>query len=405
MNHKYSKLKKWVVSNGGTVHPSLRLKETEYGNALYATDDINGGDVLLKVPENLRINSDKFKDIPNINHASFSEVDKDCLTIISLLYNTFILKETSFFRPYINLLPTFDSYSYHPLVQYNADTKKVWENINSNITARIEILISQYEHFKKLIRESKIFPENTITDDNIKWGYLSLKTRQWKNHGFVPVADLMQHSNRSDMLLSVVDNVGCMTTNSKVSKGDLLYDNYGLFDDFQIFCSFGFVEGDLKSISNGTDTSVRMIRIDLNSSVDMTKALGRFKHFELEKYKELQKSWFLTNIGLCQSLLEYLRIAAITDNDIKLINFNTKYYETLISLDNESKTYSWVKQLLITDDKYKEQLKKCIDICKNAKTDTIEYKIACLSIVHNIVIEKTDEILNSKWMSYINQKS
>jgi hypothetical protein len=407
MNHRFNKLKNWVTEHGGHVNPKIGIKTTgNAGRALYATANIEKDEIVIKIPDDLSINKNKLNTIPNIDPEKFISYETDSIIMIILLYHAFVLKNKSIYYTYIRMLPDLRSFDAHPFIQYNQETIKSWTKIGPKMVQVIEGLHDQYNKRRDEVKKSKIFTDDIVTEDNIKWAFLIIKTRQWKDHGLVPVADLMQHSNNSNMLLCFKDGFGMMTSNASITKDNLIYDNYGVFDDVSLFCTFGFIEGDLTAVVNGTDQCTRLVKVDLNATINTEKLIGRLKNNEMAQYKTQQSwNWFITNKGLCVSLLEYLRIAALSDSDIKILDFNIpKYYENVISLDNEARVFNWIRSLLISSDDeiHNKQMEFCREICKTYGIDTIEYKLACLYLIHENVTTTTNDILNKRWLNYVN---
>jgi hypothetical protein len=403
-------LKKWVINNGGYVNDKLSLTDTKYnGRAIISNDNITANEQLFKIPESVKINISKLTTLPTYKSESFYKENminnQYTFLVAFLLYHYFILKQDSFFYPYISLLPKPADFADHPINKM--DSIKVLDKLNRKIKPTIEGLINHLNIIHGELLKSDLLPINLITTENIKWAYLVFRTRQWANQGLVPIADLLQHSNKSELLLTIDNetNSGIMTTKTDINKNNIIYDNYGIYDDTVLLCNFGFIDnnGELNKILNDNIDHTYMLKVDFEAKIDDSKFIGRLKDREMKLYRE-NKTFFITNKGLCISLLNYLRIGAISETDLKLINIDSAYYENVISLENEARVITWIKTIIknqFYEGNADEHSKYCKKICKKHNSDSIEYKMAVLNLIYIDVIKKTLEMLDLKWATYI----
>ena len=407
---KFQALRKWVLDNGGTVNEKLGLKLISEGNrAVYATDTIQASEPVLKIPDIVCIGRNKIKSVPGIDKLTKEQLDEhasDTLCIVILMYNIFILGEKSFYYPFLNIVPSKEEFAYHPIYQYNAQRRDLWNKISSKVINYIDTHLKKidlcYNGVVDINKVINLFDEKILTYDNVKWCYMILRTRQWNDPGLVPIADLLQHSNVSNMLLyhDPKSEINIMTSKTAINKNDLIYDNYGIYDDTSLFSGFGFIEGkpelDLK------EDVMRIVKLTINTTVDTNKVLGRFKSQELERYFAAHKNFFASNKGLCTWLIEYLRIAALSESDMKLIAIESTFYDKMISMDNEAKVYSWILSVLATyDDVNEKHLGFCKNICETYDANSIEYQMAKLNIIYVDTVKKTIELVVERWNSFI----
>jgi len=397
---KFIQLKKWIIENGGTVNDKITIRTNDqYNRSIYSTDKIGKGEVIINIPKNICISMDKFSTIPGSEKIDISNINFNIILSMVLLYH-WSLKEKSFFYPYINLLPSLESFAYHPVYKFTENNG--WDKISSKITKLIEnhhkMIEIIYNKITEINQSHTIFRKNIVKYENIKWCYLILISRQWNNTGLVPLADLFQHSSKSTMLLQTLNENNTMTIGEDVDTGIEIFDNYALYDDVLILTSFGFID------NNEDENYNRYVKILFNKNLNKVEtSLDRFKNSELDKYMSTTRIFYMTNNGIQNYLLEYLRIFFLDENDIKIINMNEAYYTKMISLNNESRVFSGIFEL-IKNNKYindQTHYDTCMDICKNHFPDEIEYKLAKVTLMSHNVLKATSNILIYKWNSYL----
>ena len=239
LDEKYQLLKKWILDNNGFINEKLDFTYINNENRyIVSNNDINPEELLFSIPDKLCINNKLINDIPNINNINIDNLDINSIMILILKYH-FSLGENSFYYPYLNLLPSYEDYNYHPLYKYNDELGKKWRTISNKIVDMIEsqirIIDKIFDNFTKL--------GINITYQEVKYYYMIIITRQWTNVGLVPFADLLQHSNSSNLLLNTNNNSHYIKNNNNgIMKNQIIYDNYGLYDDNILFTNFGFVD-------------------------------------------------------------------------------------------------------------------------------------------------------------------
>lgn len=396
LQEQYNNLVKWITDNGGYVNPKINLvKHDKFNRVIVAIEDIDEKEQIVKIPQKCCIGYD------NIDKLNIKIQLNNTTKIILALLLELPLKDKSFYFPYIRLLPTLNEFEYHPIYKFDENNKKIWNKYSEHITSLIEQhhknIQTIYDELKKLNEEYKFL--DTLTYNNVKWGYLCSISRQWNNSGFVPIADLLQHSCTSNMLLSPVkeeNNINnVLQTDKKLTKSSIVYDNYGIFDDTLQYISFGFIE-------NPDDNNLqRFVKFILNYTLDNSTSVNSFKKVEIDKYMATQKILCLTNVGIQNYLLEYLRIFSIDEQDMRIIDFSKKYYENIISLNNESRVSSVLIKLIKDNNLLlpKDRMIYIKSQLRNAKLSpySVSYNICKLSLIRHQIAENAINILISNW--------
>lgn len=388
VNDKFELLREWITSNGGFINDKVSLKKLDiHNNAIVASDIIKTDEEIISIPQSLCIDVNKFTDITGLEDNNY-DLNFKMLVMLSIEMKK---KEESFFFPYINLLPDYKSFSYHPIFKFNNTVAPKWKQISESVTQLIETQIQTIEKYTKLYRELV----SDTDDDYIKWLYLLVITRQWNSSGLVPVADLFQHSNMSTMLLTPIDNSNKFTTKADIAKNDMIYDNYGVYDDIMLYTTFGFID---KIEDNELG---RFMKLTLNFNFDDSTFLNRLKQNELTLYMKQPKILYMTNLGIHNYVLEFMRIYCLNENDLKMINPSEQFYTKLISLENEARVYSTIMELIkkfklsIT----KNDFDKCSKILKEHRKNSVEYHMAKLILDRGNIINGTVRTILTKWMT------
>jgi len=384
MSEKIEILKKWITKNGGYINKKLYLVEFSKGNrGIFTSDLIEKNEKILYIPKEICISRKNIIDIPKCEHLNLTKYSNDFYSIIVLLFHLFILKEKSFFFPYLNLLPTFDDFSYHPLCHVK-EKEKEWNNISEYISSRLKNTYntaeSNIKNVKEICLEYDIIPNEFLTFENLFWCALILQTRQWGDTGLVPFADLLQHSNESGIFLS---GNGTMIANNEIKKNEPVYDNYGLLDDVGLFVNFGFVD-------KSTKNNIFIIQPQYN--IQINNMLNKIIKNEIDEFKN--NKFFISTNGISVNLIQFVRILCLNESDLLKMK-DIKYYENVISLDNEQKVNMNITNIfktLLGNDNPNEIIKLYLD------ENSLEHKIAYLNLKYKELLKLSIKIIVIQWI-------
>jgi len=376
IQQKFDLLKNWVKENGGIVNDKLGIRYTNPENReIYAIDKICIGEKILQIPNSCVINKSKLSILPNYNDIKdideIKNISEDIARIFILLYCKFVNLD-SFFKHYINILPL--SFDYHPINKFNLDRLETYNNISPIMTSRVKTNVDLFEKIYveiiKINEKVKILPDDILTKENIKWGYLIIRTRQWTS-GLCPIADLLQHSNSSLMLLKQIDEINSMESPIDIEQNNVIYDSYGIADDSVLFSTFGFLNKENPLFS-----------VDMGIKKKTDTPLDLFKNALIDKFLSSPKKLSIGQKSFSTELFNLFRIIVIDNNDMKLIDFSKNdFNNSIISLDNESKTISEMQNLIkLKIVELEKTTSFCNDILKFYNENTIEWDLAYLHI-------------------------
>ena len=314
INENYNNLCDWISKNGGWVNPKLTIEQTEkFGKSIITTSDIINEDIFI-VPKSICLNPKN----SGLNLDGIFEYRDQ--VIISLLKEC--QNPDTNWSPYIKLLPDLSSYLNHPLVVFYQNKLP---NLSSTIFNRVSEL---YQSFMKFFNDLKSYNDvNNLFGqmpnfNECIWAFLTVITRMWAGSGLVPFADLLQHSNNSNIALDLKDDNCKMTSKETIASGSVIYDNYLVQDDITLYVNFGFVEESETtnlSINFSFETRSPIIASVINS----------------ERQKLNEKKIFISTQGINSDMMSFLRLHILDHTDLKLVDLGEGFYNNIITLQNE----------------------------------------------------------------------
>jgi hypothetical protein len=319
---KYQNLCSWLNQNGSWVNPKMEIRsEGENGNGIWTREAITNED-LFNISNNCLLNADN----SGLTFIDPNFLDHRQKTVVALLFE--MNNPDSFWKPYLDLLPGFNSFESHPIYQ---SVKGNFPKISLLINHYVENAHTEYQKFRE---KFEIYRNANgillqVVDDEILYAYLLTVSRMWTGIGIVPVADLLQHSNRSNISLNRTGQICNMKSQDTIPAGHPIFDNYLLNDDIMLYINFGFIESsDLITMPMGFAFE--------NQPAVVTKLIEN-------EFKNLGKI-FITTEGVSISLMRYLRLNLLDVSDLSGISeFSESTGINLINFNNEFKCLKKIK--------------------------------------------------------------
>lgn len=398
----------WINEVGGYVHPALAHKQlNRYNKGVVLEEDVPYDaekPLLFHIPADYCMSEASFAaSYPEINARLELPAERagllKNLRLVLFLQLEMEKGESSKYWPYLRQLPRLKDYDYHPIVQYRPECKERWLKINEVATLSIE---NHRTIAGMLFEEAQKYVES-CTEEGCLWFYLVLLTRQWGGFGLVPFADNIQHSNKSTMYLSTIDEgkesqrPGFKIPVDGLKKGDQLFDNYGIGDETITYTSFGFID------EPHNDKLIRYYRVTLSNSMTVGNGLDNFKEAELRRIFKDQKNFYITNNTLHPTILEYLRIINLSAADMRLIDPTKEYWKSIISLGNEGAVHLQLLGLIKKGQLVvpKEDIAHARKVMKKYKANTVEWCLARLLVIRQEVVAGTVEKLINGWVNQL----
>lgn len=241
---RFDNMVKWLRDGGGQF-PKLYLK--------YYSDDYRGVHCLTKVPEDDTILYVPFKYIMTSEVAKASDIGQkivasgvDLRSKHSYLASYVLqekLQETSFWDPYINILP--QHYANMPIFFNETNLNLLKGSFTmEKIADRIDSLRIEYDNIR---RACPAFAK--YTHEQFVWARLVVITRIFgmaingnKTDGLVPYADMLNHRVPKETKWTFDDGrYGFIITSLKsLPRGEQVYDSYGRKCNSRFFVNYGF---------------------------------------------------------------------------------------------------------------------------------------------------------------------
>ena len=376
IQEKWNDLKSWIESFGGFLHPNIELRQTPVGRSVFSTGQIDGK--VFNLTKTLCLNAENSGVTIDSEVFNFKES-----VVIALL--TEYYKPNSFWTPYLNLLPHLREFSTHPIFLRHIGK---FPNVSPTISQVVEICYQEFQKFEenlqKYISQTALF-ENCQTSD-ILWAYLCVITRMWSSLGLVPFADLLQHSNESEMAINAQDDQLFMT--GSFIEGQELFDNYCLDDDQTLFTNFGFVESSnlsLLSVGFLFEERPKMIQVLIDSILQTADI----------------KKLILTNRGINVQLMRYLRLNFLDSHDLKLVDLaDDNIGVDIITLGNELKCLKKIKYSLSNLFPV-EAIDLATSQIVNYEQGTPEYMIFKFILRVDDLKTSLDAFIDEYWMNFL----
>ncbi|THY13284.1 SET domain-containing protein [Aureobasidium pullulans] len=271
----------WFRSNGGYLHPAVHLaQDAEQGSYFQATEVIESGTQVLTVPHNLAMS--------NLN----AQVDDDFLVFrthaqsftvegLSFFYlmAQWLNKEQSFWKPYLDILPSpeqgfetpifyddedrkwLEGTDLHPtLLGREAAWKKYWEDgVQVLKSAGVDTTNYTWELFRwaATVYSSRSFNGLTVTpQDSHHWtAYKHDSTgtattvlldqndypEDWKKFSVLfPAIDIGNHNPNARVDWTYDLDRFRMAVSEKIESGSQVYNNYGPKSSEELIMGYGF---------------------------------------------------------------------------------------------------------------------------------------------------------------------
>jgi len=393
---KFDLLKRWIVSNGGFVHDAIGVDEKNPGNrVLIAKDEIEENTMICDIPKELCL----LKNPDLIVNPNFSTFEND-IHLVTILHKEFQLGSKSFYYPFLSYLPERDEFRHHPIYVAFKNPEKLneWKEI-CNFSGLIDIRLTNLKFVKLYL--DKIAKIDISADDLIYYNLL-IMTRCWGNVGFVPFADLFQSRQSSIMFLA--NNADHTRHNLRVDRkysvNDIIWINYGIYDDSILYTTFGFID-DIDEVAS----IHRSMRISLPKNVDKEAELKKFIEKELLEYKT--NNLFISTLGISNGIFEYLRIVNLTQKEYESINKDELYMKNIISIENEIRVYQNLFTIMINyyvfpSKEIVSRAKKILeDITGEERYSSIEYHLAKLTMIQKIIFKSAFTKLVTAWIDIL----
>ncbi|XP_037497876.1 N-lysine methyltransferase setd6 isoform X2 [Jatropha curcas] len=232
----------WLERKAGIeVSSKLYVGKSSYGRSLFASEDIQTGDCILRVPYGVQIASDKL--LAKVSALLDDEVEHDTKLAIVLLVEQKLGQESAW-APYVNWLPQLGE----------MDSAIFWSKSELDMIYKSSVYQETIEQKTQIDKDFlRIKPAlehlphslRSITFKDFVHSYALVKSRAWgstKGASLIPFADFLNHDGISEaVLLNDEDKqVSEVIADRNYAPHEEVMIRYGKFSNATLLLDFGF---------------------------------------------------------------------------------------------------------------------------------------------------------------------
>ncbi|MFH1429342.1 MAG: SET domain-containing protein [Candidatus Margulisiibacteriota bacterium] len=378
-NDKFLRLKNWIIDNGGYVSDSVAIRELSADNrTLVATEDIEKGSVLVRLPKDLLIHEDSIiKRVPPLEPLlSKNNLEKFEKRLTFLLYEAQKHGKAgagSFYSPYLDILPTIEDIRSHPLFCAVPANLERWAEVDKGFSDFFKASFNNVVSYRnKLLlfnkETSNLFDDEYTDFGYILWGFIVMMSRQFDASGLVPMVDMFQHRSGHISFLQkdYTDmNVLECITRAACSENKEIFNNYGHDDEIDVLRIYGFID-------ENNDQHFVLVPFNNLSGNNITEA----QKSVLNKLRP-KTYFYLTSNGPSEMLISYLRALCATPEELADFPENDidRYLNKQISVGNE---YMVAQKLLSIINDLKGNVAASLEYCSELINKKIDHPVTIL---------------------------
>jgi hypothetical protein len=218
---KYTRLASWLRQNGAVINSNLIISGKGTDRSLRTLTELAPMTDMATIPRKCTING------PPPGGPAY--------TLLKELGNP-----DSFFKPYLDTLPTLADLASHPLYQFSSSDLPEMERICPEGAAKWKLINNGITAFVQNFINDPFIPASVRTEEMLRYASIIVLTRSWKDIGMVPFIDMMQHVARNETVSNLVvtdDNISVKCLGAK--PGDELTIVYRTGSVADLYISYG----------------------------------------------------------------------------------------------------------------------------------------------------------------------
>lgn len=289
---RLSELSKWInsTSYGGKlsretyISSDLVVKDVKgSGRGVYASENVNPNSLIINIPHRFLLNFvtvlnhiAKYNGMILANHAIvpldmnhdaytkvYQRLSKDELIklssfqLLSMYISIERKRNHSYWRPFINMLPSIDDFSLMP-INFDEDTLSL---LPESTKAMHHKVLQRFDHdyqvIVDLLRRKSVDVSSVVTRDEFLLSWLSINSRclfmklptsssPLDNFTMAPYVDFINHSPDDHCNLKIDGKGFQVFTTSAYSRDEQLYFSYGPHSNEFLLTEYGFIIVDNK---------------------------------------------------------------------------------------------------------------------------------------------------------------
>lgn len=246
--------KEWFEDNGGVFKKIDVFQSEAMGRGLIAVEDIQENDLIIKVPANVVLSMKTLRQATDPSLQLLTKGFEPETALAGWLLYEKCRGDESFFKPYIDILPTYIS----SLIYFSKDELHELENPEFFDEALLmqEVILREHAQFAQAVSSLWRLPQSCISLSEFQWALAILNSRGLRFKGelyLTPMADMFNHEPHPDPRVSqngqfflqhhsLGEDGGVSISSDRAQpKGAQVYEDYGDNNDETYLKYHGFV--------------------------------------------------------------------------------------------------------------------------------------------------------------------
>ncbi|CAO3643652.1 unnamed protein product [Cunninghamella blakesleeana] len=339
----------WIKKHGGLFCKLELVKDKEgNGRSVFATENVDDNEKIATLPFKLAITE-------IVARKSFPGLDDfSCRMVMSLYIAHQKAIGSSFYAPYLNILPTVIKTPFF----FNEDELKYLENTNLAISVRerLQNIKSDYDNLLNHLQEDV---KKLVTWESFLWAYSVLSSRSFPYKLIDPDYDDNKHG-ASEVLFPLLDSLNhkpnikitwyregdpengtlSFITGQSFNAGEQLYNNYGPKSNEELLLGYGFC------LPNNEFDHISL-KANITRDPQYAEKMEIIKRLKLESGNIDSLTYYIHKNNIPDIFFKVMRIFVMNSSDIYYYRDcqNSDQLE-FISFRNELAMVSIFKQLL-----------------------------------------------------------
>ncbi|KAJ1761056.1 hypothetical protein LPJ58_001396 [Coemansia sp. RSA 1591] len=302
----------WLVDNGAEMSRII-VRETEHGNGVYARDEIGEGTQYAQIPMRLVVSARVCREALRTDTQEVELTGRPLLCAF-LIQQRFVTSESSFWHPYISILP----HEFHTPLFFTSQELDLLRGTPMEHAVEDRRQLLRKEHAATLRGVSDVvIPRSELTFENYVWAAAVVSSRAFteslvsgtagsdgETSVLLPLLDMMNHRPLTRVSWITNDATIGFQAGAVIEAQSEVVNNYGAKSNEELLLGYGFcIPGNPLSCYH----------IKLNYSRDPQAA---DRQMILEQAHIASCDHYIRADGLPRDLLPMLRVMVMTETDV-----------------------------------------------------------------------------------------
>ncbi|KAJ2754879.1 hypothetical protein GGI19_002084 [Coemansia pectinata] len=259
-SERLRKFVEWLETNGAIFSKvEIRDGTSEGGSGVYALERIESDERYAFIPHDLIITGRVCHDTVRTNEQQQQQKEGEgddprhrrMMLSVFLIHERFVMKEASFWKPYIDILPL----EFHTPLQFNDEELKFLRGTPAEfaVEERREGYREQHQTALALVPES-VIPRDVLTYENYLWAMTVLSSRSFskdlmegslcsltaESEVLMPLLDMTNHYPLTPVTWTICDDGVGFSNCGTIEAGQEIVNDYGEKSNEELMMGYGF---------------------------------------------------------------------------------------------------------------------------------------------------------------------